>query len=575
MVLVAVALAACTVGTLPAPPTSSSPSVADGSASDQPMIEVATNDSAAVATVEAGNPPVAAAAALDQLRGGGLAVGEAVHISGDASSGATLTKHYDTPVPAESEAVFAYFDDDLGGWRVVPSVLSDDRLALTAHVNHFSWWSDFVSSATFQIGKLFDTRVVAPTCEGTAPSWVDASSIVFLDDENAPLRWCVGSDPAHSDILVVKVAVNRGYGTVITPAVLPTWAWSSFLDQNPFEVVRDLFADADSTISGTVDAVVRSGALTPGGSELDFGFSEEAVRAAGSLYLPLVTAEPPDLLQVVVSVLMKQLVDQSGSQSVSYAAGLLAATHCTDQLTKTTSDWSEGAGALLDCVSGAAEAISQGLARYMAGSSKFAGMSESSIGAEAAKFFRFIKITAAIGVGFQLGSYTGDLTLDDAARTLSLGLTVTAPAAPDLLRHDGYEGLTLGMTVDQARAADPTLTITDRPSSQICTTASTADADVVVFNPDGTLRYISVRGAVQTPEGLREGDKFERAFQFYTSDFKGVGANNGENRFYVEPGSTTQYVLQAQIPDDWAGGDLPLTTSIRRIVLDGGQRCFG
>ncbi len=120
-----------------------------------------------------------------------------------------------------------------------------------------------------------------------------------------------------------------------------------------------------------------------------------------------------------------------------------------------------------------------------------------------------------------------------------------------------------------------TYAVPRRLSSQTCTIASTADADGVVFNPDGTLRYISVRGVVQTPEGLRERDKFERAFQFYTSVFKGVGANNGENRFYVEPGSKVQYVLQAQVPDAWAGGDLPLTTTIRRIVLDGGQTCFG
>lgn len=426
IVLVAM-LAACTSG-----PPSESPSSSPALPKSDPApsaagIQVTVQDPAVTPTVQVGTPPAAAAAALTWLGNDGVVAGQPIQITGDATAGATLTKRYETPIPDHSDVAFAYFDDDIGGWRVVPSTLSPDRLTLTAQVSHFSWWTDLASDLTFQVGKLFDTRVAAPNCQGQVPAWVDEASIVYLDDQNAPLRWCVGSDPAHPDILVVKVAINRGYGMVITPAVKPTWTWNSFLDQDPFQVAGSLFADADATISGTVSTLLSGGVMTPGGSELDFGFSETAVRANGQPYLALVTAGAPDPLQLAVSVLMKLLVEQSDSKDVAYAAAVLTATHCAVQLAKASSDWSEGASTLLDCVSGASEAITKGLAEYMAGSPKYAGMTESEIGKEAAKFFKFIKIVAAIGVGFQIGAWAGDATLVDAARTLSVGVTIAPP----------------------------------------------------------------------------------------------------------------------------------------------------
>lgn len=427
--LVVATLAACTSQGTPIAGSVASgleASTVGSSASAASGIQVTAIDPAVTPRLETGGTPSEVTHALDILRGEGVQASEPVQITGDAAAGATLTRRYDTPLSADSTAAFAYFDDEIGGWQVVPSVLSQDRLTLTAQVTHFSFWTDLASDVTFQVGRLFDTRVAAPTCQGEVPSWVDQSSIVFLDDQNAPLLWCVGSDPAHAEILVVKVSVNRGYGMVIAPTVKPTWAWSSFLDQSPFQVAGALFADADATISGAVASLLRGGAMTPGGSEIDFGFSEADVRGGGN-YFALVNAESPDLLQLLVSVVMKQLVDQSSSQSVSYAAGLLLATHCGAQLIGTSSDWSNGASALLDCISGAAEAITKGLARHMASSPKYAGMSSADIGREATKFFKFIKIVAAIGVGFQLATWGGDATLVDAARTLSLGVNI-APA---------------------------------------------------------------------------------------------------------------------------------------------------
>ena len=401
------------------------------SAAASPQIQVIPGDSTATPSISVEAPDAQAADGLDDLRHDGVQVGQPVRITGDASGGATLIRKYNAPVPDNSSAAFAYFDEDLGGWRVVPSALSTDRRTLTATVSHFSFWTDLVSEATFQVGKLFDTRVSAPSCQGKVPSWVDKSSIVFLDDQNAPLRWCVGSDPAHPDILVVKVAVNRGYGMLITPAVKPTWSWSSFLDRDPFQVASDLLTDADATISGALTgALSLPGSITPGGSELDLGFSEAAVRASGKPYLAIVKAGPPDPLQLTVSVLMKQLVEYSASKDVAYVAGILTATHCAAELVKVGGDWSEGASALLDCVSGAESVITQGLANYMLSSPKYANLSGTEIGSAAAKFYRFVKLIAAVGIAFQLATWAGDSTLVDAARTLSLGVTIARPAAP-------------------------------------------------------------------------------------------------------------------------------------------------
>jgi hypothetical protein len=90
--------------------------------------------------------------------------------------------------------VLAYFDPRLRTWVAVPTTLSGDRQTLSATVHHFSVWD----TIDYGVGWLLDTRVSAPKCDGPVPSWISHDKgVVYVDDENTPLRWCVGHDPKN------------------------------------------------------------------------------------------------------------------------------------------------------------------------------------------------------------------------------------------------------------------------------------------------------------------------------------------------------------------------------------------
>lgn len=179
-----------------------------------------------------------------------LAVGRPVRISTPAplpAAGARITRTYAEPLPAGSAATLAYYDAALGAWEAVPSTLATDRRSVTAVVHHFSLWIDIASGAGkawttlsngvqnaadwayYQVGKVFDTRVGAPSCSGGKPVWL--SSVTYIAyDRNNPLLFCNGTDPKQSELAVIKARVNRGIGFDATVSGTPSWQYNSTMD---------------------------------------------------------------------------------------------------------------------------------------------------------------------------------------------------------------------------------------------------------------------------------------------------------------------------------------------------------
>lgn len=156
-------------------------------------------------------------------------------------------------------------------------------------------------------------------------------------------------------------------------------------------------------------------------------------------------------------------------------------------------------------------------------------------------------------------------------------LGADSPTGSDVIGPDGFGQLKLGMTVDQARQADPSLTVTSS-SAASCTSANTTDVESLAFNPDGKLAWIQPRGNAHTPEGLAPGQAGDTAFDLYRpGEPKLATINPSINYFPVSPGSQVEYAVQIRPPADFDGSDGydAARGIVGFIALDGGQRCFG
>lgn len=150
----------------------------------------------------------------------------------------------------------------------------------------------------------------------------------------------------------------------------------------------------------------------------------------------------------------------------------------------------------------------------------------------------------------------------------------TTPGVP-AIGPDGFGVLRLGMSVGQAKQADPSLTVTSSQPGG-CTIAETTDAEAVAFNRDGTLSWINPRGGAQTPEGLTIGETADRAFDLYLiGEPYEVSINYGANWFPVARGSKVHYLLELRGPGDAESSYPARLATITGINLDGGQECFG
>jgi hypothetical protein len=362
----------------------------------------------------------------------GAHVSDPVHIGIDgnlSARGATLTRTYPQPLVVGAVAAFAYYDDAIDGWHVIPSTLSTDRRTLIATVHHFSdwtdWWTSAQDQASFDVMNALDKRVTAPTCDVPPPAWVDGAP-VFADGKNLPLRWCAGHDPANPDWLVVKVRVNRSYGDVIRTSTTPQWTWNSYTQ-------RGLAAEAAAALLNLPDAILElatsrlnEGAELPGGFELNFGFTEDQVRNAPDGGTALVSGMQPDPTELVWSLALDSLKDVLPKPE-AYALATLAAAHCSQVITEASGDPSAMAAAATGCILDGQDAIKNHYQQYLL--KTVTGLTPVDAAALSDKAVGKLRFVVAAGLLYKLAYFIGDLQLPDDGYSLSVSSIVrTRPA---------------------------------------------------------------------------------------------------------------------------------------------------
>jgi len=266
-----------------------------------------------------------------------LATARLVLSTGQPTLPWTFTWRFDQPLSADR---LLYLYDDTGDQdpdattgapqpdaEVPPAdmhiaVLTADRMSGTAAVTHLSlkqWILDSSEAIRTALGRFFDQRADKPTCSGKAPSWLPDA--VFLDDENAPMRVCVGADPADAEIAVVKVANNRGGAMLITTPVTPTWAWQSMVGDHVEDWPANLIAQATHRLAPEGVDPARTW-LVPPGEQVHLGFTEAALRSTESPAVITSTFSPS---AIAVGLAMRVAADALDVKTSPWGLALLVA----------------------------------------------------------------------------------------------------------------------------------------------------------------------------------------------------------------------------------------------------------
>jgi hypothetical protein len=327
------------------------------------------------------------------------------------SRGALLRRGLPSAVPRGATAALAFYDVKHDAWRAVPTQLSKDRRVLTAHVKHFSVWDDIV----YGVSWLLDTRVDAPQCQMPTPAWVESTT--FVDDKNAPLRWCAGHDPHDASVLVVKVAVNRSYGVAVSPATKPKWIYSDLFGDGPEDFIANVFARAyqvPDKVRGTFGGELP----LMGGQQADFGFTEAQVRGHPEHALVHVS---PDVKNAVAGFTYSALVDGGGlgdgalGKQIAAIVTFVAVAQCEGEIGKPLLEhhWARAAKGALTCLTAHSKEI--GLAAASALAKALPKENPKSIGKLAGKIGGKLWQVWAASAIFRLGTWFADRHLIDAA----------------------------------------------------------------------------------------------------------------------------------------------------------------
>jgi len=353
----------------------------------------------------------------------GVTVGSPVFVrlAGSAlgRGGATIQSRVSSPIPPGGRAVLAYFDPRLRTWVAVPTKLSGDRQTLSATIHHFSVWD----TIDYGVGWLVDTRVSPAKCDGPVPSWLSGDNgVVYVDDENAPLRWCVGHDPKNPSTLVVKVIMNRSYGTALHPAGKPLWTYDSLFGAGPQGFFTSLLARnlaVPPAIRGTFGGELP---LVPG-IEVDQGFTEAQVRSLGGAPLVHVGRDFSNALAgLLYSAIDKAagLGEDATGKQVAAIAAFVAIAQCEGDVGRPIAhrDWTEAAKGIVDCLTADPEATTKLLAAALA--SALPKANPKSLGKLAGKIGGKLLLVAAAGAFFDISTWVADLRLDESAFDLSV-----------------------------------------------------------------------------------------------------------------------------------------------------------
>ena len=292
---------------------------------------------------------------------------------------------------------------------------------------------------TYGAGWLLDTRIGAPHCTGAVPAWA-GTDVTYLDDMNAPLRWCVGADPADANELLVKVAVNRGYGVTVTPKATPARVADSIFNGATDDVLVRIMAGALSLPNNFGRGVL----LVPGGATAELAFSEAAVRAAGGHSLISVNAAAEYMVAgMTYTAITKAYGDGDGPAAVVIA--LLAVAQCITSFgpALVAGDFSAAAAAALKCLASNAEDIGRDLASVLA--KQFPKVAAEDLGKVAGRVGGHLWQVWAAGLVFGVATWFADQKLDGAAWTLNVFPKALPPPAPSFVGEWYVHGSTLSI----------------------------------------------------------------------------------------------------------------------------------
>jgi len=393
----------------------------------------------------------------------GLMVGMPLEINADQdlpAQGLTITRTYPVPLGADMAATLAFFNEDAGGWQAVPSELSSDRRTVSAVVTHLSVWNDIVSGTQqsvadfrsaagdavragseltasalsaagakladvadwmyYAVGKVFDTRVEAPVCEGDPPSWV--RDVVFIEDHrNNSIRFCTGRDAKKPNLLVVKARVNRGFAFAAKPAVKTAWQYNSSETTGLWDAVLPWLKANDEALRDTLlDVTGGDPRLAVGaGQELSLGLAEKDTRAVkGSTVLEL---QPPDALLFLYSLLGQLIMQDLGLKDASVLTTALALSSCISSVAEADRDDPlKIAKAVLVCLQSQSETITKLTVRIMTETSRDAAATLST----ARVLTRASIYLALIGPVFSTMNWVAETQTLKNARTIDVFTTV-------------------------------------------------------------------------------------------------------------------------------------------------------
>lgn len=330
------------------------------------------------------SPPELTTEARESLSDWGdfpIAVGEPVTIEapeGIPAAGVVITRTYDAPLPDGAAATLGYYDGDLGSWRAVPSQLADDRMSVSATVDHLSPWTDFVGGAQdamarvgtsvsggwayHYVGSVLDTRVAAPECTRDRPAWVD-DVVHTVTDRNSSVLYCVGLDSKRPELVTVKARVNRGFGFRAHVQGDPAWTYNSTLGPIDFGTVVDWVADIDQVAADLLRRSAADGRMVGPGEEFSLGMTEAEVRTSpGNLVLRM---EPEAADSYILTTLAQLMVLDEVTRLDGYVGAALALSTCSRDLSK-AQDTGGISRALISCISGADEDVARHFAVYLA-----------------------------------------------------------------------------------------------------------------------------------------------------------------------------------------------------------------
>lgn len=406
----------------------------------QPAIESAMLSAPATAEIEG------LAKVTDFIMGTPMDI---THEGGFPVGGATLTRSYATPLPQDVTATFAYWDEDYETWQAVPTTISNDRLTVSATVDHFSVWTDFVSGSQqaltgirdraaqagqavtewttnamttasealhWSIGNIFTERVELPECELPTPNWViDLPTGTGVNDS---VRFCAGHDAANPKLLVLKARANRGFGFPVTLNAQPSWEYNSTSENGLGNLIGQI-GNLDQAVGRKTAELLNEGRYVGAGEEISFGIPASSLEGFTSTYLLELPA--PSAAQFVMSTITGQIVAWGASKVEGALAAALAIASCGSAVSGAT-EVGSAAGAALSCMREGDEKIAQMVGLALLAS----GMQENAAGRLAGKLVGRASVALALlPTAINIADFTQEVGLPRNARALTISIDST------------------------------------------------------------------------------------------------------------------------------------------------------